>query len=85
MKAAQHIKQVMDSNPDEASNYLSGIPADMSYVLQVADARGCLSVERATFGARVRASTQNGVRLHASAGLSDLARHLERLVRSFQV
>lgn len=46
---------------DEASKYLLDVPADLAYALQVADAKECVSVERATFGARVRKSGQNGV------------------------
>ncbi|MPM77088.1 hypothetical protein SDC9_124088 [bioreactor metagenome] len=46
---------------DEASKYLLDVPADLAYALQVADVKECVSVERATFGARVRKSGQNGV------------------------
>ncbi|MDD2444390.1 MAG: C45 family autoproteolytic acyltransferase/hydrolase, partial [Desulfotomaculaceae bacterium] len=45
----------------EAAKYLAGIPADLSYALQVADAENCVSVERPTFGARVREAEQDGV------------------------
>ena len=36
-------------------------PADMSYIIQVADEDVCMSVERATFGSRIRACEQEGV------------------------
>ncbi len=44
-----------------AAAYLAAIPADMSYIIQLADAQDCVSVERPTFGSRVRRSEQNGV------------------------
>jgi hypothetical protein len=46
---------------DEAAEYLVATPADLSHILQIADGTECVSVERATFGARVRAADQNGV------------------------
>ena len=46
---------------DEAAKYLSGVPGDLSYIIQIADSKDCVSVERPTFGARVRHSEQNGV------------------------
>lgn len=49
------------SDLEEAVRYLSGIPADLSHILQVANAQECVSVERATFAARVREGEQDGV------------------------
>lgn len=44
-----------------AAAYLAAVPADISYIIQIADAKECVSVERPTFGSRVRRSEQNGV------------------------
>ena len=49
------------STISEASKYLSDIPADLSHIIQIADGSECVSVERATFGARVRTTEQKGV------------------------
>ncbi|HEX2987309.1 MAG TPA: C45 family peptidase [Chloroflexota bacterium] len=49
------------SSLDEASKYLSEVPADYSYIIQLADTKEAVSVERPTFGTRVRRSDQNGV------------------------
>lgn len=49
------------STVKEAADYLVGRPADMAYIIQVADEKGCVSVERATFGARIRPGEQEGV------------------------
>lgn len=49
------------STIDEASEYLLQTPADLSYIIQIADAKECVSVERATFTARVRETEQQGV------------------------
>lgn len=46
---------------EEAVDYLVSRPADMSYIIQVADEDVCMSVERATFGSRIRACEQEGV------------------------
>lgn len=46
---------------NEASKYLSDTPADLSHIIQIADGRECVSVERATFGTRVRTAEQKGV------------------------
>lgn len=45
----------------EAAEYLAEVPANLSYILQVADSEECVSVERATFGARVRRTDHDGV------------------------
>ncbi len=45
----------------ESAKYLADTPADLSYALQVANAENCVSVERPTFGARVRTTEQDGV------------------------
>ncbi len=44
-----------------ATAYLAAVPADMSYIIQIADGKECISLERPTFGSRVRRSEQNGV------------------------
>lgn len=49
------------STIDEAAKHLAAVPADMSYIIQIADAKKCVSVERPTFASRVRYSEQNGV------------------------
>jgi len=49
------------STIDEASEYLLETPADLSYIIQIADAKECVSVERATFATRVREAEQQGV------------------------
>lgn len=49
------------STIDEASEYLLQTPADLSYIIQIADAKECVSVERATFTARVRKTEQQGI------------------------
>ena len=49
------------STIDEASEYLLQTPADLSYIIQIADAKECVSVERATVTARVRKTEQQGV------------------------
>jgi hypothetical protein len=49
------------STIDEASEYLSLIPADLSHIIQIADKKECVSVERATFGTRVRTGEQKGI------------------------
>lgn len=49
------------STIDEASEYLLQAPADLSYIIQIADAKECVSVERATFTARVRKTEQQGI------------------------
>lgn len=46
---------------DEATKYLSDVPGDLSYIIQIADSKDCVSVERPTFGSRVRRSEQNGL------------------------
>jgi len=49
------------SSIDAAADYLSGVPGDLSYIIQIADAQDCVSVERPTFGARIRRSEQPGI------------------------
>jgi len=49
------------STVEEAARRLCDIPASLSHIIQIADARECVSVERATFGARVRKADQEGV------------------------
>lgn len=46
---------------DAAAKYLLDVPGDLSYIIQIADSKDCVSVERPTFGSRVRRSEQNGV------------------------
>jgi hypothetical protein len=49
------------STVDEAARRLCDIPAALSHIIQIADAKECVSVERATFGARVRKADQEGL------------------------
>ena len=49
------------STVDEAAQFLLSVPADISYALQIADESRCVSVERATFGGRVRLGAVDGV------------------------
>lgn len=49
------------STLEEASSYLVQTPADLAYIIQIADAEECVSAERATFSARVRRGDQEGV------------------------
>jgi hypothetical protein len=49
------------STIEEAAAYLAAVPADMAYIIQIADSKECVSVERPTFASRVRRSEQNGV------------------------
>jgi hypothetical protein len=44
-----------------AAAYLAAVPADMAYMIQIADSQECVSLERPTFASRVRRSEQNGV------------------------
>jgi len=46
---------------DEAAAFLAEIPADMSYIIQLADSARCVSVERPTFGCRVREGDPRGL------------------------
>jgi len=47
--------------PEEAFELFNSIPADLSYIIQAADANGCISIERPTFGCRARAGSQDGL------------------------
>jgi len=49
------------STVDEAGKLLCDTPASLSHIIQIADAKECVSVERATFGARVRKADQEGI------------------------
>lgn len=46
---------------DQAAERLCDTPASLSHIIQIADANECVSVERATFGARVRKADKEGV------------------------
>jgi len=46
---------------DEAAAFLAEIPVDMSYIIQLADSARCVSVERPTFGCRVREGDPRGL------------------------
>jgi len=48
-------------NIEEASKVLADIPADLSYIIQLADSKEGVSIERPTFGSRIRHGRQNGV------------------------
>jgi hypothetical protein len=49
------------STIDEAVDYISSIPADASYIIQVADSEKCVSIERPTFDCRVRMAEPDGL------------------------
>ena len=49
------------STVNEATDYIGNIPADMSYIIQVASPENCVSIERPTFGYRVRKGEQDGL------------------------
>jgi predicted choloylglycine hydrolase len=49
------------STIDEAVDYIGSIPADASYIIQVADSEKCVSIERPTFGYRVRTAEPDGL------------------------
>ncbi len=46
---------------DDAARYIAGIPGDMSYIIQVADAYRAVSIERPTYGCRIRTGDQEGL------------------------
>ncbi|KAB1437214.1 hypothetical protein F8A88_15645 [Pseudodesulfovibrio senegalensis] len=46
---------------DDAVRRLCAVPADLAYIIQVADADRAVSVERATFGCRVREGASPGM------------------------
>ncbi len=49
------------STVDEAAKYIGDIPGDSSYIIQAADAEKCVSIERPTFGYRIRTGDQKGL------------------------
>lgn len=49
------------ANVEEAVDMLKNIPADISYILQIADETHAVSLERPTFDARVRQPDDNGL------------------------
>jgi hypothetical protein len=49
------------STVDEAAGYIGGIPGDRSYIIQAADAGKGVSIERPTFGYRVRTGDPKGL------------------------
>lgn len=51
---------VTTSSLNEMADYLASIPADLSYILQIAEDARAVSLERATFGSRVREAENLG-------------------------
>ena len=49
------------STIEEAVDYIGNIPADASYIIQVADSEKCVSIERPTFDYRVRMAEPDGL------------------------
>lgn len=49
------------STIDEAVDYIGSIPADASYIIQVADSEKCVSIEWPTFDYRVRIAKPDGL------------------------
>ncbi len=49
------------ANVQQAVNMLRAVPADISYILQIADPHGAVSLERPTFDARVRDLDDQGL------------------------
>lgn len=49
------------STIDEAVDYIGSVPGDASYIIQVADSEECVSIERPTFGYRVRTAEPDGL------------------------
>jgi hypothetical protein len=45
----------------DAADMLKAVPADLSYILQIADPEGAVSLERPTFGARIRPADDEGL------------------------
>ncbi|MBR1368983.1 hypothetical protein RJ53_05490 [Methanocalculus chunghsingensis] len=65
---------------DEAVRMLENTPADLSYILQIADPSHAVSLERATFDTRVRPSDDDGLVVAVNHFIPDYPPHWEGIV-----